>query len=155
MPGGGQSAAVPECDGARAADALSTEAGGLLQNYGGSGGGASGWIVVFDSKRTAKRFFKLVTNSDAQACTVATNGALARGGGTTSADLRRGRLRGVKGSITLRGSITVGDLVIQETEATVRRGKVVIRGLVGALGTPTGDPASIVDDWVKATAEQF
>ena len=154
VTGGGQTPPVPECDGAREADALALEAGGLLQSYGGPGGGGSGQIVVFDSKRSAKRFFKLLTNGDAEGCIVATTAAFS-GGATPSADLTRGRLRGVRGSVTLRGTITIGALEIQETDAVVRRGTVVIRGAVGELPTSSAPLGPIFDDWVKTTAERF
>lgn len=154
VTGGGQVAPGPECDGAREADALAMEAGGLLQSYGGPGGGGTGQIVVFDSKRTAKRLFKLLTNDDAQACTVATTAAFS-GGEAPTADLSRGRLSGVRGAVTVRGTITVGALEIEQTEAAVRRGTVVIRGVVGELPTSTTPLGPVFDDWVKETAEQF
>ena len=158
VTGGGQLADVPECDGVAAADALASEAGGLLQSYGGESGGGSGQIVVFGSKKSAKRFFKLGTNADAEACTVATTEvglAPLSGGAPAAPDLTRGRLAGVKGSATLRGTITLGDLEILETEAVVRRGTVVIRGNMGEFATAGAGLEAIITDWVKSTAKQF
>ena len=158
VQGGGQYAEVPECEGAMQADALAAEADEVLQAYGGEAGGGTGRIVVFGSKKDAKRFFKLVTSDDAEACTVATNEvglAPLSGGAAASADLERGKLAGVKKSATLEGTITVGDLVIAETDVAVRRGEVVIVDGIGEFAGADAGLAGIVTEWVKATAERF
>ena len=158
VTGGGQVADVPECDVARTADALAIEAGGLLQSYGGEAGGGSGQIAVFDSKKLAKRFFKLVTSDDDEVCSVATAEVGLTpfsGGASATADLSRGKLRGVRGSVTLVGTITLGALEILQTDAVVRRGPVVIRGNMGEFATAGAGLDAIITDWVKSTAKQF
>jgi hypothetical protein len=158
VQGGGQTAAVPECDGAKEADALAAGADEVLQAYGGQSGGGVGRIVVFAAKKDAKRFFKLVTNDDAAACIVATNEAgLAplTGGAPASADLARGKLRGVKRSATLEGTITIGPLSILDTHVAVQRGKVVIVGGTGESDGAGAGLGGIITEWVKTTAERF
>ena len=158
VPGNAPPADVPECAGAVEADAAVAAAGGTVQAYGGAAGGVVAQIVTFDSKRKAKRLFKLLTNDDAEACVVASNEAglaPASGGARAVADLTRGKLAGVKKSATLVGTITIGQLAISVSDAVVLRGKTVIKGVVGATGETAAELAATVNDWVKATAKKF
>ena len=158
VQGGGQYAPVPECDVILQAEDLAAAGDEVLQAYGGESGGGSGWIVVLDSKKDAKRFFKLVNSDDAVACVIATNEvglAPLTGGAAASGDLERGKLSGVKKSATREGTITVGELVFSEARATVQRGNVVI---FGGISVPAGSDvglSGIVTEWVKATAKKY
>ncbi len=158
VQGGGQHADVPACDVVAKRDALAAEGTEFLQAYGGEPGGAVARIVVLDSKKTAKRLFKLVTSDDAEGCTLASieaGMAPALGGATAVADLASGRLDGLKKSFALEGTITLGDLKIQETDVAVWRGPVVIQGNVGAFGDEGPALTAAMADWLRTTAGRF
>jgi len=158
VQGGGLYADGPECDGAKAADALAAEADEVDQAYGGAPGGAYARIAILDTKKDARRFFKLITNDDAEACIVATTevglGPLS-GGAPASAELERGKVEGVKGSVLLEGTITLGDLVSLEYRPTVRRGKVVIQAGSGEFGASAAGIDAIMQSWFVQTADEL
>jgi hypothetical protein len=158
VQGGGLYADVPECDGAREADALAAAAEEVDQAYGGEPGGAYARITILDKKKDAKRFFKLLTNDDAQTCIVATTevglGALS-GGAAASANLERGRVKGVKKSVLLEGTIAVGELESLEFRQAVRRGKVVIQANAGEFAASVAGIDAIMQAWFVETADQI
>ncbi len=158
VQGGGMYAPGPECDGVRSADALAAEGETVEQAYGGEPGGAFARITILDSKQDAKRYFKLITNDDAEACVVATTElgmSPISGGAPASADLERGKVRRVKGSVLLDGTITLGEIVSHEHRPTVRRDNVVIQANAGELGTSAAGLGEIVQAWFVETARRF
>jgi hypothetical protein len=158
VQGGDAFADVPECDVASKAETLVTEKGDVVeQSYGAEYGGANARIVIFTKAKDAKRYFKLYTSARARVCITETHmaaAALVGNAGTAEADLAKGRIPGVKPSVTFTGTITIGSLVVDEYEAYVRRGAVTIQA--GAGVTPgAADLAATIEQWVIDTAEQF
>jgi hypothetical protein len=158
VQGGGQYAESAACDGVRSADALAAKGEAVEQAYGGTPGGAYARIVILDTKKDAKRFFKLITNDDAEACIVATTEvglSPLSGGAAASADLERGTVEGVKGAVLLEGTITLGGLVSLEYRPTVRRGKVVIQAGAGEFGASAAGIDAVMQAWFVETADRF
>jgi hypothetical protein len=158
VQGGGLYAEDEVCDGIRAADALAVDGETVEQAYGGEPGGAYARITILGTKKDAKRFFKLNTNDDAEACFVATTElglSPISGGATASADLEQGKVDGVKGSKLLEGQIALGDLVTIEYRPTVRRGNVVIQANSGEFEESAEGIGDIMQAWFVETSDQF
>jgi hypothetical protein len=158
VPSASAFADVPECDVATKAEALAAEKGDVVeQAYGAPYGGATARIIVFSKAKDAKRYFKLFTSARARVCITETHKAAAALGGdasTAEADLAKGRVPGVKPSVTFTGPITLGEKVVDDYEAYVRRGAVTIQVIAGV--TPgTTDLAATLEQWVIDTAEQL
>lgn len=158
VQGGGLLADDPACDVIRESDTLAETGEDVQQAYGGEPGGAVARIVILDSKKDAKRFFKLVTGDDAETCRIATSEvglAPISGGSSASGDLERGKVAGVKKSVLLDGTISVGDLMIVEQDAAVRRGAVVIEAESGEFAEAGAGLGDTMTAWFRETAKKF
>jgi hypothetical protein len=154
VPAGNQVADVPECDVVRESDALAASDGqSVSQSYALQSGGVSARIIVFDSKRDAKRFQRLATSARARTCIDATIATFNRAAVTdVTSDLERARLPGIKASVVYEGPVTIGpSMVLAEYEAYARVGPVVVQVNLGEI-TETG-ARDAVEQWIIDTAK--